>query len=243
MEPIDILYTPLDINPIPNFNLEKLEKWIMSNYPQSIIEEVPGSKNSRGTLKDEYPWHIVWPKFGSYGWMNDFNKEFPELADHFCHSFGLSHKDVGVITMLPMRYESLGLAFWHADNDESGLRMYLINEKPEENPLLIRPTKKPFMQRPPEIGRFFSKTVDEPNPVLSKKVYQAKILHPTQGYYLNNMRAVHSPFVNIPAKRISVFVQGTPYNLEYVKQKTRDLIINSAKKYKDYAILWEPSDE
>jgi hypothetical protein len=238
MEPIDILYTPLDIDPIPNFDKNKLYSWIETVYPQNIIEEVPGSKNSRGDLKDKYPWNIVWPKYGTFGWMNDFDKEFPELAEYFCAAFGLVAKDIGVITMLPMKSDSTGLGFWHADNDETGLRLYLENDLPEENPLLLRPTKDPFLHRPPEISRFFSKNLNEKNSVLSEKIYTAKILSPTQGYYLNNMRAVHSPFITKPAKRISVFVQGTPYNHNYIKIKTRDLIVRSAKKYKDYAILW-----
>jgi hypothetical protein len=239
MEPIDILYTPLETDPIPKFDIDHLYDWISRTYPQNFIDEVPGSQVSRKSLSQEYPWDILWPKYGEQGWTNGFDKEFPQLADHICHSFNLTHKEVGCITMLPMRSDRNGLGFWHSDKDLTGLRMYLVNDMPDENPLFIRPTKIPYTIRPKEIAEIISTDLEGPHPLLSDTILTAKILSPTQAYYLNNIRAVHSPFVTRSARRIALIIQGTPFNRHTVYEKTKKLIVESAEKYKDYAILWE----
>lgn len=238
MEPIDILYTPLDTDPIPEFDIDQLYYWISRTYPQNFINEVPGSKVSRQALSKEYPWDIIWPKYGELGWTNGFDNEFPQLADHICHSFRLTHKEVGCITMLPMRSDRNGLGFWHSDKDTNGLRMYLVNDLPDENPLYIRATNAAYNFRPKEIAEIISTDLEGTHPLISNKISTAKILSPTQAYYLNNIRAVHSPFVTASARRIALIIQGTPNNHRLIYQKTKNLIVESAKKYKDYAILW-----
>lgn len=242
MEPVDILYTPLETDPTPKFDVDHLYDWISRTYPQDFINDVPGSKHSRSSLLEEYPWNILWPKYGELGWTNGFEKEFPQLADHICYSFKLTHKDVGAITMLPMKSDRNGLGFWHTDKDLTGLRMYLVNDLPEENPLFIRATKIPYATRPAEISKLVSTELEESHPLLSDRIVTAKILNPTQAYYLNNIRAVHSPFVTKSARRIALIIQGTPFNHHYVYERTKKLIVESAEKYKDYAILWRQDD-
>lgn len=240
MEPIDIIYTPLDIPPIPKeFDLVKFKEWCNQVYPQAIINEVPGSRKSQEMFGDQYPWDLVWARWMPRGgWMDDFEKHFPELARYFWEAFGLEPSDLGPISILPMRTHVRGLGFWHTDNDTTGLRLYLENEHPDENPLVFRKTIQPYNARPQEINAWKTKELTAPNPVLENEVLIGKILHPQQGYYLNNIRAVHSPLITKESKRIACFIQGTPETRDLIHKKTRDLIVRSAEKYKDYALIW-----
>ena len=126
------------------------------------------------------------------------------------------------------------------DVDETGLRMYFENELPDENPLLIMPTKLPFTTRPNSLF----KSVETPREDVFQvdKQLVCPVLKRTQAYYLNNVRAVHSPFINIPCKRISCFITPKWTTLDSVKNKTKELIVNSAIKFKDHALLWEPPE-
>lgn len=242
MTPLDILYTPLDVPDLPNkFSVEKLELWIQKVYPQQQLKDAVWT--SVKTLGENYPWDLTFAHYtdnhnNSVGWLNNFDKEFPELVEYFLKAFGLAYEDIGVITFLPMRQKKTGLGFWHSDIDETGLRLYLENELPEENPLLIMPTIYPFFKRPNELF----KSIEEPMADIfqTNKQLVCPILKKTQAYYLNNIRAVHSPYVNKPCKRISCFITPKWNTLESVKNKTKNLIVNSAIKFKDHSILWSP---
>jgi hypothetical protein len=66
------------------------------------------------------------------------------------------------------------------------------------------------------------------------------MIRPTQSYYLNNIRAVHAPSVGSDKSifRIACLVKC---KLEYEKEvfdRSKDLILRSANKFKDYAIFW-----
>jgi hypothetical protein len=245
MTPLDILYTPLDVPDLPeNFNVEKLETWIKNVYPQKQVNEAVWT--SVKVLGETYPWDLTFAHYtdnknNSYGWLNNFDKEFPELVDYFLKAFNLDYDDIGVITFLPMRQEKTGLGFWHSDIDETGLRIYFDNELPEENPLLIMPTNIPFIKRPHEL----LKAVEEPRKDMFQvdKQLVCPVLKRTQAYYINNVRAVHSPYINKPCRRISCFITPKWNTLESVKNKTKDLIVQSAIKFKNHAILWSGPDE
>ena len=244
MTPLDILYTPLDVPDLdPAFDVKKLEDWIKQVYPQKQLKEAAWT--SVKELENDYPWDLTFAHYTdnkniSQGWIDNFDKEFPELVDYFLKSFNLDYTDIGVITFLPMRLTKTGLGFWHSDVDETGLRMYFENELPDENPLLIMPTKLPFTTRPNSLF----KSVETPREDVFQvdKQLVCPVLKRTQAYYLNNVRAVHSPFINIPCKRISCFITPKWTTLDSVKNKTKELIVNSAIKFKDHALLWEPPE-
>lgn len=244
MTPLDILYTPLDIPDLPNsFDVKKLEYWISKVYPQTQLTKARASRASHNHLGDNYPWDLTFAHYtdnqnNSSGWLDNFDNEFPELVEYFLNAFNIDYEDIGVITFLPMRSSRKGLGFWHSDIDETGLRLYLENELPEENPLLIMPTKYPFDKRPNELLR----TIEEPREDMFQidKQQVCPILKKTQAYYVNNVRAVHSPYVSEPCKRISCIITPKWSTLDSVKSKTKDLIVNSAIKFKDHSILWSP---
>jgi hypothetical protein len=240
MKPLDILYTPLDVPELPaSFDLEKLEAWIKSVYPQDEVKRAIWT--SVKDLGDEYPWDLTFAHYSdnqnnNYGWLSGFDKEFPELVEFFCSAFGVAEEDIGVITFLPMRPEKKGLGFWHSDIDDTGIRYYFANEKAEENPLLIMPTKIPYNTRPHHV---FKPVEEERDDVFqTDKITVCPVLKAPGGYYLNNVRAVHSPYINTPCKRIASFITPRWDTMEVFKQKTADLIVRSAQKYKEHAILW-----
>lgn len=245
MTPLDILYTPLDIPDLPkDFNIKKLEAWISNTYPQKQLNDAVWT--AVRDLKEDYPWDLTFAHYAdnqnkSYGWLDNFDKEFPELVDYFLKSFNLEYNDIGVISFLPMRLSKLGLGFWHSDIDETGLRMYFENELPKENPLLIMPTNTPFNIRPSSL----LKSIEYPREDMFQigKQQVCPILKKTQAYYLNNVRAVHSPFITNPCKRISCFITPKWSTLESVKIKTKELIVKSAIKFKNHAILWSEPNE
>lgn len=245
MTPLDILYTPLDVPDLPNsFSLEKLETWIQKVYPQKQLQECRWT--SAKILGETYPWNLTFAHYtddenNSSEWLDNFDKEFPELVSYFSEAFNIEYTDIGVITFLPMRPEKTGLGFWHSDVDESGLRLYFENELPEKNPLLIMPTKFPYDRRPNKLFKSVETARDDM--FQRNKQIICPVLKPTQAYYLNNIRAVHSPYINKPCKRISCFITPKWSTLESVKNKTKDLIVNSANKFKDHAIFWSPPDE
>jgi hypothetical protein len=240
MEPIDILYTPLDIPPVPDIDVGAVEQWMKDIYPQSILNEVPGSKRTQATFGDQYPWDLAFVKFGQVGWRDGFEFRFPELARYMSEAYGLDPEDLNSITLLPMRPNVTGLGFWHADNDESGLRFYLRNDAGDENPLLLRQTVLPHTSRTEEMKAFISKDLNFKNHIFRDEVLIGKLPTPRCGFYVNNVRAIHSPFITKYSPRIACFLQPNAAGMERVKQKTRQLILDSAEKYKEYALLWKP---
>jgi hypothetical protein len=240
MDPIDILYTPLDIPPLPDVDVAEVEQWMADVYPQSILKEVPGSKRTQETFGDNYPWNLAFIKFGQLGWRDGFETKFPKLASYMHEAYGLDPDDLNSITFLPMRTNVTGLGFWHADNDESGLRFYLRNDSPDENPLLIRQTVLPHAFKTEEMKAFISKDLNFKNHLYKDDVMIAKISPTSPGFYVNNVRAIHSPFITKYSPRIACFLQPNAAGMAHVKQKTRQLIIDSAEKYKEYALLWKP---
>lgn len=239
MTPIDILYTPLDVPDLPSsFDIEKLERWMKNVYPQKELHSTIWTSNA--ILGEKYPWDLTFAHYSNnrdinFGWIDNFDKEFPELVEYFTKSFNINEEDIGVITFLPMRENFTGLGFWHSDVDETGIRLYFANELPEKNPLLIMPTKEAYTSRP----KF--QAVETPREEMFRvdKIQECKILKSTQAYYLNNVRAVHSPLINEPCKRISSFITPRWNTLDKFKEGTKDLIVNSAIKYKDFSIMWE----
>jgi len=231
MTPLDILYTPLDVAPVPKFDVDKFLSWCKNNGPKQDIYNRKDA--SRQTDDKIYPWNIAYAKSAG-AWHSDFKEQFPELAIYFTQAFGLTDQDVGEIVLLPVKQGFTGLGFWHSDPDEHGLRFYLANEDTEDS-LLIRPTREPYYTRPSVV---INKV--EPSPHVQDLEHVAKIISPQQAFFLNNVRAIHAVKTNKPdALRIAVIIGGLGPMLR-MRTSLKDLIVNSAEKYRDAAILWTP---
>ena len=231
MTPLDILYTPLDVAPVPHFDVDKFLIWCKDNGP---VQDIYNRKDaSQKTDSKIYPWNIAYAKSAGK-WHNDFCDQFPKLAKYFSEAFGLTEQDVGEIVLLPVKQGFSGLGFWHADPDEHGLRFYLANEDTEDS-LLIRPTKEPHTERPKTVVNKV-----EPSPHVQDVEYVAKIISPQQAFFLNNVRAIHAVKTNKPdALRIAVIIGGLG-PIANMRLTLQELIVRSAEKYSDAAILWAP---
>lgn len=229
MEPIDICYTPLDIPKRPDIDLLKFNNWVKEVYPQ------PCKKKAIHAEKDltiDYTWDLAFGLFDGQ-WQNDFDKEFPELASYCYEGFGVHRHEIGTIVFLPVRETVSGTAFWHNDIDSTGFRFYLECEHHEENPLLLRKTVIPYTTMSAIVI-----PLNGDDDRVQKEVHNCKMTDPHMSFYLNNYRAVHAPTVNVPGMRIAGFITIDPRYSADVRARSREMIIASANKFKDYAILW-----
>tara|TARA_B100001057_G_scaffold475180_1_gene541693 strand:- start:852 stop:1562 length:711 start_codon:yes stop_codon:yes gene_type:complete len=234
MKSIDICYTPLDVPEPPEYSVEEVKQWIIKNTDE--LQECVKDLCSRGMAAQEvgykYPWRLVFAYWDEYGgWLNDFDKKFPELSKYMHEAFSLKEDELESILLLPMNNDVTGYGFWHNDGDKAGYRMYLNYENFDEDSLLLRKTKEPC-----DNFRYISETHDDwDDSLLQKKEYKCKMIKPNQCFFLNNHRSAHATYTekkpqDIP--RIAVIINPK-------KIPTDDsLVVNSAKKYKDYAIMY-----
>jgi hypothetical protein len=239
----DILFTPLITPDFPNtFSVEKLEQWFSKVYPQPILKEHHPGTRAEVKLKELnkiYPFNACVAKYMHHGWLNNFDIEFSDFVSFLENTYGIEKTDIDILVFLPISEKVDGLGFFHSDLDEAGLRMYIVNEDPESNPLYLIPTKEPYETRPSHI---FSAVLEEDDPCLQKKKHIAKLPNDIKGFYVNNVRAVHSPFISKPAKRIAMQILNFSKDNEF-KKKTQKLLEDSVEKYKDYVIRWTPENE
>jgi hypothetical protein len=235
MEAANILYTPLDVPLPPEINLEKFLSWVKRVYPQPAKGSAAQSKSTAEKLMpDNYPWDLV---FGAYEgrWIDNFNTEFPELASYCLSAFGIAPAALLTVVFLPIRESVTNLAFWHNDVDETGFRFYLINEHSDKNPLLLKKTTEPLLQqimlKPP---------IPDDHPALQKEIYVCNLPSARHAFYINNIRAVHSPMITVSSIRIAGFITVKKYLQPQIKKSSESLLIRSAEKFKDYAIHWSP---
>ena len=225
---LNILYTPLDTIEPPVVDIDKLLSWAYGINKQLIPRRMDASGY---TDKSVYPWHIVYAKNKGV-WEKNFNTEFPELANFFSEAYGLTESEVQNITLLPVRPDYVGIGFWHADPDEQGLRVYLVNDE-TDNFLRIRPTVEPYDARPVKVI-----PNDGISPHIQTVEYSAKMLKPNQTFFLNNVRAIHAANVTrVNSLRIAVIISGLG-PMKIMKPALKELILRSAEKYSDYAIHW-----
>lgn len=238
----DILYTPLDVAEKPEFDVEKLRSWLSTNYGTltKYKELLSATKNSAESVIKNYPWDLTVAYFNLFpdeegpGWLGKFNEEFPELSKHLYECFDLSLNDIGLIVFLPIKQSHTGLGFWHNDTDWYGLRHYFCFDNAESNKLLLKKTKIDYTERPT-----FNLPIDE-DEYLQKETIECKLLSTKQSFFLNNVRSVHSTYTAIPdVTRIAAFVTGKIGKQAEMKEKIESLVIRSAEKYKDYAVLWD----
>jgi hypothetical protein len=236
----DILYTPLDVPDKPEFDINKLKSWLSKNHaPLSRYKDtLAGTNNTAENIIENYPWDLTVAYFKLFnenepGWLGNFDKEFPELSRHMYESFNLSIDDIGLIVFLPIKQGHTGLGFWHNDTDWYGLRHYYSFDNINSNKLLMKKTKLAYTERP-----YFPLPIDE-SIYLQEETIECKVLSPTQSFFLNNVRSVHSTYTVTPdVTRIAAFVTGKVGQRETMQQKIESLVIRSAEKYKDYAVLW-----
>lgn len=246
MKPIDILYTPLDVAAVPEFDLNKLNQWISSTYASArpystaiITDEGIHGKN--------YPWDLTHAyydmKGDGPGWINNFDKEFPELATHLSTALGVPLSEYGEILLLPVRPTHTGFGFWHQDPDKAGIRLYLEFDCMENNKLLMRRTIIPYTERVTLSHAEYANIDDYLLPELINCPAHSR----TQWFYLNNDRAVHSTLTTVPGKtRIAVIVGGRPNQDANFISGVEELILRSATKFSEYAVYWDrtiPSNE
>lgn len=236
----DILYTPLDVVEKPTYDIEKLKKWLSDNYlPLAQYRNyLSDSKRVAERVIENYPWNLTVAYFNvdnqGPGWLGNFNQCFPELSKHLYECFNLSLDDVGLVVFLPIKQGHTGLGFWHNDPDWFGLRHYFSFESADTNKLLLRKTKVAYTERPN-----LNLPIDE-DLFLQEQTYECKIHSPTQSFFLNNVRAVHSTFTVTPnVTRIAAFVTGKIGTQKIMQEKIQDLVIRSAEKFKDFRVLWD----
>jgi hypothetical protein len=228
----DVLYTPIDSTPVPNYDITKLLNWVKEHSPsQNVDGRLDASKNEY--VSKNYPWNIVYPKVKGE-WRFDFNSEFPEIANFCSEAFQLQEDDIHHVTLLPIKNEFAGTGFWHRDPDRHGLRIYLENTEPGEF-LLIKPTIDPYNERVKYgDGNFASSVSSVP---LQDTVHSAKLKSSRQVFYINNVRAVHAVQVSQPGRlRIAVILGAT--NSPEINNKLHNLICRSAEKFSDYSLYW-----
>lgn len=237
MKAIDICYTPLDTPEAPEYSVEKVKQWITENTEtlQPCVEELCRRGLAGQNDVEKYPWKLVFAFWNEYGgWLNEFDKKFPELSKYLHEAFNLSEDELESILLLPMNNNIQGRGFWHNDGDRAGYRMYLHYENMNEDMLFLRKTVVPYDQSTwVKIKEENSDTWNDN--ILQSPALQCVITKPNQCFYLNNYRSAHATYVkdkpkNIP--RIAVIIN--PKNVP----EDDSLVVKSAKKFKEQAILW-----
>ena len=230
MNPLDILYTPLDTPNVPETDIPKLLDWIREySEKQNITNRLDSSQDTM-VAKSKYPWNIVYPKIKN-NWQYNFDTTFPVLAKFFSSAYELEEEEVTGVVLLPVKLEFAGIGFWHSDPDHHGLRMYIENHE-TENFLLIRPTVESYNKRPQ-----FGVDASFKNTPLQDKIISATLRANNQTFFINNTRAVHAVnTVNPGTVRIAVIIlcENTPK----VKSHIDNLILKSAEKFKEHVIMW-----
>lgn len=239
---LDIIYTPLDCPPLPAIDTDEIRKWINvthNNEQQITLKKYYANKTAEQIYGKTYPWNLTFVKWEMYdhhfGWLNGFYKTFPTLSKYFFEAFGLIDDDIGHISLLPTKENFTGIGFWHNDLDNFGLRMYLEFDYLNENKLLVKKTVEPVTKLK-DFG--LSKDYNYKSPELQEEVLDCKMISPTQCFYLNNVRSVHTTYTVKPGRRIAVFISPKPSHNKIVWEKTEDLVYRSAQKYKDFSIFY-----
>jgi hypothetical protein len=237
---INILYTPLDCPPQPEVDLKEFRSWI-NVYWEEIAQRRTHLKNTGKVGEDKvsnFPWKLTSVYNNKDGWGGDFDKKFPELSKYFVEAFGLDLSDITSILLLPVKEDHEGWGFWHQDNDDYGLRMYLDFNDPEGK-LVLKKTKLPYDNQPSISPRYHEKG-KAPNihDFLEDEIFDCKVIDPKQCYFLNNVRAAHATWTSkLGVSRIPVVIYHN--NTKDILSKIEKLVLRSVEKYKDYVIRWD----
>jgi hypothetical protein len=244
MDILDILYTPLKVKPQPEYQIEDLRNWLANNYvPLARYKNIfAGTQLAAERVVENYPWDLTVAYFNMTdtgpGWLNGFDKQFPELSKYLYEAFGLPLEEVGLVIFLPKREKYKGLGFWHNDTDISGLRLFFEIEDVTKSKLLMRRMKEPYEKRPN-----IQLPMDE-EVYLQKEVFECKILSDKQCHFLNNIRGAHAIYnEDTGTNRIAAFVTSKMDNQKKFFELVKPLILESAEHYKEHVIMWEPESK
>ena len=241
MDILDILYTPLDLPPPPEVDTKKLIDWI-NNHKQELepFKKYAYDNNisAENNPKIIWPWnmglvYLNWDENIKPGWICDFDKSFPELSTYMHTVFDIPIEELGSIVILPTKTKHTGMGFWHQDPGEVGLRLYLEFEHIGQNKLFLQKTKLPYdFQQPFELPV---------NPeLLQDEILECKTLTNRYAWYINNTRAFHGTWTEVEnSTRIAVIVSGNWTTGPAIIERLKTKILDSALKYKDYAIYWQ----
>jgi len=233
MKAIDICYTPLDVSKSPDYSIDDVKTWITENTEtlQQCVDDLCKRGLAAQKTAEKYPWRLVFAYWDEYGgWLNDFDKKFPELSKYMHEAFSLKEDELESILLLPMNNDVTGYGFWHNDGDKAGYRMYLNNDV---GSLFLRKTKTPYD------SNHWPRIVEDDDTwndnKLEKTEYECKLLSSNQCFFLNNHRSAHATYTekkpqDIP--RIAVIINPKKIPTDDI------LVVISAKKYKDYAIMY-----
>lgn len=238
---LNILYTPLDLPEPPACDSNKIINWINSNreelepYKQYAYDNaLTSEKNS----KIKWPWnmglaYLNWDTHTNPGWICKFDKEFPELSHYIYTVFGISIEELGSIVILPVKHKHIGMGFMHQDPGEFGLRIYLEFEHIGKNKLFLQKTRVPYTTQPN-----WEPPVDPK--ILQPELIECRTFSNRGCWFINNTRAYHGTYTEIEnSTRIAVIVSGNPKSHNIVIDRLKNKIIDSAFKFKDYAVFWK----
>jgi len=229
MNPIDIIYTPLDIPEAPKVDLTNLMNWIQEHQASQIIHNRYDSSEIMSA--EEYPWNIIYSRH-RYQWYKNFDILFPQIAEYVSTNFKISIDEIEDLVLLPLKNNFVGTGFFHSDPDGYGLRFYIENNEPNDF-LLIQKSTKPHITR--------SQILNSSPEDFCSTLYRPKLLKPNQAFFINNVRALHAVHsTRADCVRIAVTVT-VPKSIHTMNTELRDLIVNSAEKFSDYSIYWNPS--
>jgi len=207
MNPVEILYTPLDTPELPIIDVSKLKTWIDSHQSYN-------SKYDAGSVTPPniFSWKVSYIKENNK-WRNNFNVEFPALAEYVSSAFGLQPSDI-----------------------VTGIFAYTKFIKPTTLPYNNFPTDR-LKERESEIS-----LMDSSFQIQTDVIHSAKLLKPTQCFYLNSVRGVHAIKTNKKGCTRILLALTLDLNIsaQNLPQQLKKLIVDSAQKYKDYAIMWTP---
>lgn len=241
MDILDILYTPLDLPGPPAVDTRALINWIHEHKKDlepfkkyAYDNNISAEKNP----KIRWPWdmglvYLNWNQDINPGWICNFDSAFPELSTYMYSVFDIPLEELGSIVILPTKSNHTGMGFWHQDPGEVGLRLYLEFEHIGQNKLLMQKTKVPYdFQQPFELPV---------NPeLLQDEIIECKTLTNRYAWYINNTRAFHGTWTEVEnSTRIAVIVSGNWQTGHQIIERLKTKIIDSALKYKDYAVLWQ----
>lgn len=228
MKPIDILFTPIDGPLVPEVNLPLLRQWIDETFTiQNYEKRKDGLKR---TDPEIYPWKSTYSKIQKK-WVNNFDILFPELSNYFSAAYNLDPELILDVLLLPLKDDKTGTVFWHADPDLNGLRFYIENKQTEDFLYMVKSNQPVNNQS--ELGLPLKPNMKD----FKRKLFVPKLPNLRQPFYLNNIRALHA--VNnktANSGRISVIVT-VDKTMDKIPE-LENLIINSAEKYNEYAIMY-----
>lgn len=132
----DLIYTRLDLPPVPTVDKASLTEWMVSNQ-RSLMNEKKLHDDGR---KANYPWRAV-HACSENKWDPEFVQRFPDLVMYTQHFPTLRWKRVCVIGQLPDEE-----VFLHTDPDFGiGWRIYLTHGGPK---LYFQKFKERHAERP-----------------------------------------------------------------------------------------------